>query len=174
MTMTRDSINVWLEHNDKQMEKAAEVLAGILLTQFVCEKKELKDDKVLLNATDLQECDYDDLDEFYSLLQQKWESSIDSWRRVIDKLEVHPFSIKTWNEKERGYGSIAMVFDKWCNENAESNLPDELLDAVHQRYDVACIVNAKSLGGGGYEMMQDLYRQAKEKLTETIKRELKH
>lgn len=170
--MTKNMIIGWLERNDAAMEKAAGELATGIIEVFIGEVKDLKDDKMLQNATDLQECDGYDIEMFYSLLQKRSELSYD-YSYVYGNKDSEPYSIKQWNKKEIGYGGVRFIFESWCEEVYEEVLPEDLLKAVRERHDVACIVNSQAYGGGGYEVMQDLYIAAREKVAEIIKQQLK-
>ena len=170
--MNKDIINSWLERNDEAMQKAAEWLSSGPIETFICYQKYLKGDSMLRNATDLEACDEHDIETFFSLLDEKYKLSW-NYDSTYGELDAHPYSIREWNKREKGYGGVRSIFTEWCNENYQEVLPEELLTAVRERHDVACIVNANAYGGGGYEVLQDLFLAAKVKVAETIKRELK-
>ena len=169
--MAKDIISGWMECNDKAMEKASDLLAVGIIETFIGKVNEIKDEKLLQNATDLQECDRVDIQLFFSLLQKKHEEAYG--RGVYSELEAKHYSIKQWSKKEKGYGDVKLLFDAWCEENYEDVLPDEILRAFNERCEVACIVNAQALNGGGYEVKQDLFIAAIEKVAEIIKQQCK-
>lgn len=168
--MTKDMINAWLERNDEAMDKAATILAVAIIENIICDPDKLKDEVMLRNATDLAECSEHDICQLYSLLNERWELSRD-YDYTYGKLESGPYSIKEWNRKERGHGGVKDLFINWCEENYDEVLPEQLLREVRERRDVACVVNAFAYGGGGYEVMQDLYHAAKVKVAETVKKQ---
>lgn len=167
----KDVINVWLERNDKAFAEAVELLASGIIETIICDVKDLKDDEMLRNATDLAECDYNDITMFFSLLDAKWTLNA-SYDSVYGKLDKEPYSIKDWCKKELGYGGYKDVFDKWLDDNYEEVLEGDLLTAVNERKAVGCIVNSTAMGGG-FEVISDLFLAAKKKVVEIIMRELK-
>jgi hypothetical protein len=169
--MTKDMINGWLERNDEAMDRAADWLAEGLIETFICKMEDLKDEAMLRNATDLADCDEYDIEVFFSLLNRKYELSRD-YDYTYGTLDSQPFSIKEWNRKEKGFGGVRCVFSEWCDDHYQEVLPEDLLSAVRERHDVGCIVNAYAYGGGGYEVIQDLFLAARKKLTETIKKQI--
>lgn len=166
--MMKDVINVWLERNDKAFAEAAELLASGIIEAIICDVKDLKDVEMLRNATDLAECDYSDITMFFSLLDAKWALNA-SYDSVYGKLDKEPYSIKDWCKKELGYGGYKDVFDKWLEDNYEEVLVGDLLTAVNERKAVGCIVNSTAMGGGGFEVISDLFLAAKKKVVEIIK-----
>lgn len=169
--MTKNMLISWLEQNDALMEKAASLLAEGLIESLICDVKDLKDEPMLRNATDLAECDEHDLSSLLSLLDARRDISM-SYDYIYGEVESGPYSIKEWNKKERGYGGVRDVFTSWLEDNYEEVLPEDVLKAVRERHDVACVVDANAYGGGGYEVLHDMYYEAKVKATEIIKREL--
>ena len=46
--------------------------------------------------------------------------------------------------------------ERYVEENWDAVLDNELVNAINERYDVACIINANQYGGGGYEVIRYL------------------
>ena len=165
--MTKESICEWIDLNDKQIEKAADILADGLIRDIV---GNLDEDKMLRNASDLEECEEYDFILFFSLVQMYWERGIDSYREKVGALEEKPYSIKEFNKKNGGYGAMPDVFLKWFDDNYRDELPRELLSAVDKRCEIARIVNDNAFGGGDFEEAADLLRMANKKAIEKIKK----
>ena len=168
--MTKESICEWIDLNDKQIEKAADILADGLIRDIV---GDLDEDEVLRNATDLGECDGHDFSLFFSLVQMYWERGIDVYREKVGALEKNPYNIKEFNKKNVGYGAMPDVFLKWLNDNYRDELPHERLFAIDKRCEMAHIVNANAFGGGGFEESIDLFRMVRENIVEKIKKHFK-
>lgn len=124
----------------------------------------------MFNATDLKECDYDDIQTYYSIKDCAYDSLCNTLAMTIDNYVAKPFSIKEFNKKfEKDAGNFNYVFEDWITENWENTLPQYLVDAINQQYDVASIINAEAYGGGGYEFIQDLKRCTMKRVVEIIK-----
>ena len=162
--MTKDFINRWLERNDEAMAQAAGVLAPELIEELI---GDLKEDTLLHHATDLAECDEHDIGMFFSILDDEWKTyGSGAYGRMTDKLK-EPFCIKSFNSSH--HGCVRDLFDNWLDENYEQLLSDELLTAVRERCDVGRIVNSKALGGGGFEVLSDLFHMTEVKVLDAIK-----
>lgn len=141
---------LWKKENDKLFAKAIDTMADYAIEQFV-------DSDDLVNATDLNECDADDIQYFYDILYNTW----------FEPEEGKSFSIKEIIKSNRG--SRHSVFEDYAEENWEEFLDDDLIEAIYDRINVGKIVGKYCYGGGGFEVERDFELAVKDKVAEKIK-----
>ena len=149
-------LDYWKEKNDGLFSKAADILADMVVGEFVwleCYK----------NATDLADCDGEDIQLFEFLTSHDSAFPEDTDR---------PYSIKEYNKTHAGYGPVFPIFEAFVEENWQ-DLDDELVEAVRDRVDVGKVVDKNCLGGGGFEVISSLCRATKDKVAEKIKNQIK-
>lgn len=142
----------WVSSSNSAVEKAVELLSDAAIKQIVGD-----DFSYLKNATDLQECYFDDLQMFFSI------DNSDVWDVVKE-----PFSIKEFND-EYDYFSTGEVFEDFIKDHWQDVLPPDLVDKIYDRKDVASIIYSDYYGGGGYEAMRDVEIQTCERIAQIIK-----
>ena len=146
------NLNYWKEKNDSLFSKAADILADMVIEEFVwleCYK----------NATDLADCDGEDIQLFEFL------TSHDS---VFPEDTDRPYSIKEYNKTHAGYRLVSPIFEAFVEENWQ-DLDDELVEAVRDRVDVGKVVDKNCLGGGGFEVERELELGVRDRVAEKIK-----
>lgn len=89
----------WVSSNDKAMQKAIEILAKGAIDSIIGD-----DYSYMKNATDLQECDYYDIQTFFSIEN-------DEFYKVIKE----PFSIKEFN-KDYDFYSTGDIFEEYVSD----------------------------------------------------------
>ena len=120
-------------------------------------------------ATDLQECDYNDIQGFCGLCAQgdypdEWEDD-ETGEEGYDE-----FSIKEWNN---GYkyelNRVGMYFEDLVSDNWQDWLSDEEKEIINDRYDIASVSNKYDYGGGGFESLRDFEMDVAKRIAEIIK-----
>ena len=144
----------WKKENDKLFAKAIDTMADYAIEQFV-------DSNDLVDATDLDECDADDIQFFYDI----------TYNTRYEPEEGKPFSIKEVIKSNRGPRHA--IFEDYAEENWKEYLDDDLIDAVYDRIDVGKIVDKYCYGGGGFEVERDLELGVRDKVAEKIKEKLR-
>lgn len=120
-------------------------------------------------ATDLQECDYNDIQGFIGLCTQgdgpeDWEDD-ETGEEGYDE-----FSIKEWNA---GYkyelARVGMYFEDLVSDNWQDWLSEEEQELIYDRYDIASVSNKYDLGGGGFESLRDFEMDVAKRIADIIK-----
>lgn len=142
----------WVSSNDKAMQEAIEILAKGAIDSIIGD-----DYSYMKNATDLQECDYYDIQTFFSIEN-------DEFYEVIKE----PFSIKKFN-KDYDFYSTGDIFEEYVSDYWEDVLPEDLVDAIYDRRRAASITHANCYGGGDFEVKRDLEIGTAKKVAEIIK-----
>lgn len=157
----------WMEENDDMYNQAVDILAEKAIEELI---GDLEQEQFLANATDLQDCEYYDIELLFSILNDVYEESENKYFKLMDIIEKKPFSIKDMLKRFEGktYGSVDL-FQNWVNENKYDVLDEEMIESLEDRYGVASIVNKKQLGGGGFEMERHLEIDCSKKIAEIIK-----
>lgn len=148
------NLELWQKENDKLFAKAIDTMADNAIDQFV-------DYDDFENATDLQECDGDDIQFFYDILYNTW----------CEPEEGKPFSIKEFIKSNRG--PRHSVFEDYAEENWKEFLDDDLIEAIEDRIRVGNVVGKYCYGGGGFEVERDFELAVKDKVAEKIKERFK-
>ena len=141
----------YISNQDDLYSQAVDVMTEAVLDEYGF-------DEVLCDATDLQECDSDDIQNFCSL----WADG-----NITDEDLEDGFSIKELISQQRPNSS---VIEDFVEENYQDVLPDELLDAIYDRKDVSSIVNKRQYGGGGFETIRDFALDVVEKVANEAKK----
>lgn len=156
-----ESVSSWLEQNSKDIEKAVDILSNIIMEDYV-------DLDCFRNATDLAECDYNDLQQADYLM----DYYSDYYPSMIDDMVSEPYSIKEFITKKK----VNIMYSQWerlTNEYWEEWLEDdypELVEAIYDLRDISRITDKDLLGGGGFESMRDLEIGVAKAVAEKIKK----
>ena len=156
-----ESVSSWLEQNSKDIAKAVDILSDIIMKDYV-------DLDCFRNATDLAECDYDDLQQADYLM----DYYSDYYPSMIDDMVSEPYSIKEFITKKK----VNIMYSQWerlTKEYWEEWLEDdhpELVEAVYDLRDISRITDKDLLGGGGFESMRDLEIGVAKAVAEKIKK----
>ena len=143
-------LGLWQKENDKLLAKAIDTMADYAIEQFV-------DFDDFVNATDLQECDGDDIQYFYDI----------EYNDGYEPEEGEPFSIKYFVKRHRK--PRCSIFENYVEENWEEFLDDDLVEAIYDRIDVGKIVGKYCYGGGGFEVERDFQIGVTDRIAEKIK-----
>lgn len=114
-------------------------------------------------ATDLQECDYDDIQNFCGLCAQGEypEDSEESYNE---------FSIKEWNARHKySLSRVGMYFENLVSDNWQDWLSEKETEIINDRHDIASISNKYDLGGGGFEALRDFELDVAKRIADIIK-----
>ena len=144
--------NTWSSSNDDAVQTAINLLSQAAIKEIVGD-----DVDFLKNATDLQKCDYFDIQLFFSI------DNSDIWD-IVER----PFSIKKVNKKY-DYFSVGDVFEDFVKDNFQYVLPPDLIEKLYDRQNVASITHSDYYGGGSFEVMRDIELGTAKKITQTIK-----
>lgn len=147
----------WKKENDKLFAKAIDTMADYAIEEFVYYPD-------FDNATDLQECDGEDIQMFYDITSRGWSS--------CEPEEDEPFSVKEFIKSKLGKSHFP-IFERYVHENWEEFLEDNLVEAINDRIKVGMIVDKCCLGGGGFEVERDLELGVRDKVAEKIKEKFK-
>ena len=146
------SFNAWSSSNDEAVQKAIDLLSQAAIKEIVGDNVDF-----LKNAVDLQNCDYFDIQLFFSI------DNSDIWD-IVER----PFSIKRVNKKY-DYFSVGDVFEDFVEDNWQDVLPTDLVGKLCDRQDVASITHSDYYGGGSFEVMRDIEIGTAKKIAQTIK-----
>ena len=146
-------LELWQKENDKLLAKAIDTMADYAIEQFV-------DFDDFVNATDLQECDGDDIQYFCDI----------EYNDGYEPEENEPFSIKDFIKR---HWSRHSIFEDYVKENWEEFLDDDLIEAIEDRIKVGKVVGKYCYGGGGFEVERDFELAVKDKVAEKIKEKFK-
>lgn len=144
------NLEYWKKENDALFAKAIDIMADYVIEQFVYYPD-------FDNATDLQECDGDDIQYFCDI----------EYNDGYEPEENEPFSIKEF-VKHHKYLRHS-IFEKYVEENWEDFLEDDLIEAINDRIKVGMIVDKYCYGGGGFEVERDFQLGVVDKVAEKIK-----
>lgn len=156
-----ESVSSWLEQNNRDIAKAVDILSDIIMEDYV-------DLDCFRNATDLAECDYDDLQQADYLM----DYYSDYYPSMIDDMVSEPYSIKEFITKKK----VNIMYSQWerlTKEYWEEWLEDdhpELVEAIYDLRDISRITDKDLLGGGGFESMRDLEIDVAKAVAEKIKK----
>jgi len=75
---------------------------------------------------------------------------------VVELSEIAIEEFGTLGEYDGDKFDYKAEIERYVEENWDAVLDNELVNAINERYDVACIINANQYGGGGYEVIRDL------------------
>jgi hypothetical protein len=156
-----ESVSSWLEQNNRDIAKAIDILSDIIMEDYI-------DLDCFRNATDLAECDYDDLQQADYLM----DYYSDYYPSMIDDMVSEPYSIKEFITKKK----VNIMYSQWerlTKEYWEEWLEDdhpELVEAVYDLRDISRITDKDLLGGGGFESMRDLEIGVAKAVAEKIKK----
>lgn len=120
-------------------------------------------------ATDLQECDYNDIQGFCGLYAQgdypyEWED-VETGEEGYDE-----FSIKEWNARHKySLSRVGMYFENLVSDNWQDWLSDEEQELIYDRHDIASVSNKYDLGGGGFESLRDFEMDVAKRIADIIK-----
>ena len=110
-------------------------------------------------ATDLNKCDYIDVQIFVGLLD------ID-----VVPSENETFSIKKFNKDNKFYASYNRdPFEQLVKDNWQDWLDEDEVEFIEDSYNVACVTDKYCYGGGGFEFIADFAIDVAKKIEEFIK-----
>lgn len=116
----------------------------------------------LKNATDLNECDDDDITFIISLANND--------KYLLEDLD-EPFSIAEIIQKKKHINYIDII-DQWVEENWEDYLQEETVDALYDFFDIGGTLGKNELGGGRYESFRGFQMLVTNKVINKIKESL--
>lgn len=143
-------ITSWSYSNTDTFTKAIDILSDSVLNNILSGYiSELK------LATDLDSCDDIDIQYFFSIVIEN------------DYSFTEPFSIKRFIREHSN--EQYDIFEDYVKENWEDILPEDMVEDIYDRRDVASITHSHYLGGGGYEVMHELQAGVRERVYYKIK-----
>lgn len=131
-------INESMDRINKLVDKAVEEMTDFVIDTI--------DYEFLNNATDIKRCKPNDISRMLDLANDDYFRD----SKVFDE----PFSIMELLKKYK-HISCASVIDDIVSDNWQDELDDNLVDALHDYFDVGGIVNKKALNGGSFEAFRD-------------------
>lgn len=118
----------------------------------------------LKNATDLNECDDDDITFIISLANND--------KYLLEDLS-EPFSIAHIIQMKKHINNYIDVIDEWVEENWDDYLQEETVDALYDFFDIGGTLGKNELGGGRYEAFRSFQMLVASKVINQIKENLK-
>lgn len=122
----------------KTAEFAAEQLADEVLENIYWD--------FLKNATDLDECDNNEITWIISLANDD--------QYFLNDLNAELYSIKDIFQKKKHIRCVDVI-DQWVDDNWEEFLDEDTVDALHDLFDTGGILGKKQLNGGRYESYRE-------------------
>ena len=107
-------------------------------------------------STDLDSCDFTDIQWFFSILSERYFRF------------TKPFSIKRFNKENKEYLGHD-IFEEYVADNWEDILPEDMVESIVDRMDVASITNRNDYGGGNYEVVRELQLGVAKRVCDKIK-----
>lgn len=143
----------WQNSNDNIIKKAIEDLSDAIIEEYGTECIE--------NAIDIDKCDSNDIQTFYSIV-------CDEDSEYINYEISHPFSIKEFNENNKRYG-IHSIFEDFVNDYWTDILDDDVVESIYDVVDIASITNRNDYGGGSFEAIRELQLAVADNVANKIK-----
>ena len=118
----------------------------------------------LKNATDLDECDNNEITWIISLAND------DTY--FCKDLNAELYSIKDIFQKKKHIRCVDVI-DQWVEENWQEFLDEDTVDALNDLFDMGGILGKKQLNGGRFEAFRDFQILVEENVINKIKEALK-
>ena len=144
-------ITSWSHSNTDTFTEAVEILSDSVLNDLLS-----GDVSEVELATDLDSCDFTDIQWFFSILSERYFRF------------TKPFSIKRFNKENKEYLGHD-IFEEYVADNWEDILPEDMVESIVDRMDVASITNRNDYGGGSYEVVRELQLGVAKRVCDKIK-----
>lgn len=161
------SITRWAESNNESFCKAVDILSDYIMQDV--------DVETFSNATDIEECDGFDFQNFYSILDS--ESLYTHIQDQMYRITEQPYKLKSLIDKYMPRTGTIDVWESMLSDNWEEILENEspeLVDSIWDLHDVSKITNKYAYGGGGFEIIRDLQLATVSAVGDKIKNAIKN
>lgn len=102
------------------------------------------------------------------------EANIDKWTEHNDakyKQAINVLSNHVLNQfDEKDMLNNTDIIENEVHNCWQDILTDDLLDAVYDKYDIACVTDKNCYGGGGYEVIRKLEMDVRDNVLNILKR----
>lgn len=117
----------------------------------------------LKNATDLKECDNNEITWIISVANDD--------KYFLDDLNSALYSIKDIFQKKKHIRCVDVI-DQWVDDNWEDYLDEDTVDALYDLFDIGGILGKKQLNGGRYESYREFQMLVSDIVISKIKESL--
>lgn len=161
----------WAKSNNESFRQAVNIFADYIMANNVCAED-------FVNATDLDQCDGFDFQNFYDIVTYNMHSTVyQRANREIDELIQQPYELKKLIEKYYIPNGMVDVWEQTINDEwvdiLENENRDDIVNAIYDLMDVSRITNKFAYGGGSYEVLRDLQLATVEEMGNRIKAQIR-
>ncbi len=161
----------WAKSNNESFKQAVNIFADYIMANDVSVED-------FVNATDLDQCDGFDFQDFYDIVTYNMHSTVyQRANREIDKLTREPYELKKLVEKYYIPNKMVDVWEQTINDEwvdiLENENRDDIVEAIYDLKDVSRITNKFAYGGGDYEVLRDLQLATVEEVGNRIKEQIR-
>lgn len=161
----------WAKNNNESFKQAVNIFADYIMANDVSAED-------FVNATDLDQCDGFDFQNFYDIVTYNMHSTVyQHANREIDKLIQEPYELKKLVKKYYIPNGMVDVWEQTINDEwvdiLENENRDDLVEAIYDLMDVSRITNKLAYGGGDYEVLRDLQLATVEEVGNRIKAQIR-
>lgn len=161
----------WAKNNNESFKQAVSIFADYIMANDVSAED-------FVNATDLDQCDGFDFQNFYDIVTYNMHSTVyQHANREIDKLTQEPYELKKLVKKYYIPNGMVDVWEQTINDEwvdiLENENRDDLVEAIYDLMDVSRITNKLPYGGGGCEVLRDLQLATVEEVGNRIKAQIR-
>lgn len=117
----------------------------------------------LKNATDLNECDNNEITWIISVANDD--------KYFLDDLNSALYSIKDIFQKKKHIRCVDVI-DQWVDDNWEDYLDEDTVDALYDLFDIGGILGKNQLNGGRYESYREFQMLVSDIVISKIKESL--
>ena len=117
----------------------------------------------LKNATDLNECDNNEITWIISVANDD--------KYFLDDLNSALYSIKDIFQKKKHIRCVDVI-DQWVDDNWEDYLDEDTVDALYDLFDIGGILGKNKLNGGRYESYREFQMLVSDIVISKIKESL--
>lgn len=163
-------VTSWAKSNNESFKQAVNIFADYIMANNVSVED-------FINATDLDQCDGFDFQNFYDIITYNMHNIYQHANREIDRLTQEPYELKKLVEKYYIPNKMVDVWEQLINDEwvdiLEGENRDDIVDAIYDLMDVSRITNKFAYGGGSYEVLRDLQLATVEEVGNRIKAQIR-
>lgn len=164
-------VTSWAKRNNESFRQAVNIFANYIMSNDVSAED-------FVNATDLDQCDGFDFQNFYDIVTYNMRSTVyQRTNREIDELTQQPYELKKLIEKYYIPNGMIDIWEQTINDEwvdiLEDKNRDDLIEAIYDLKDVSRITNKFAYGGGDYEILRALQLATVEEVGNRIKAQIR-